>query len=165
MKFLYLVRHAKSSWEDSAQNDYDRPLNERGERDAPVMGHRLKKLGILPDLILSSSAVRAATTASTISQIIGYSEKHIQFERRLYLAGELQLLHLLKEFGKGKTVMMVGHNPGLTLFANKLLKDNIQNIPTCGIVGAELTIADWKEAGWGSGHRNLFDAPKGIHSD
>jgi phosphohistidine phosphatase len=92
MKKLYLVRHAKSSWEDSSLDDIDRPLNGRGKNNAPEMGERLKKQGILPDLLISSPAKRAMSTAKKIAERVGYSKKEILIDENLYPNNSLILL-------------------------------------------------------------------------
>lgn len=163
MKTLYIVRHAKSSWDDQGLRDFDRPLNERGEKDAPKMGKRLKKHNFYPALIVSSPAVRALATSRLMAKALGYPEEKIKIEKRLYHANEEQMLTILKELGKvddPEIVMMVGHNPGLTDFANRLSDVIIDNIPTCGIVGGTFDLPSWDQAGWGDGHHEFFDSPK-----
>ncbi|MEQ9593404.1 MAG: histidine phosphatase family protein [Cyclobacteriaceae bacterium] len=161
MKRLYLVRHAKSSWENLELRDFDRPLNERGERDAPRMGRRLKEREITPDLMLSSPAERALTTCKVIADIIGYQQSGIKTDKRIYHANEDQLLKILSEVNdKYKSVMLFGHNPGFTDFANLLFGEHIMNIPTCGIVAGKLKIESWKQVSPGCGKLEFFDFPK-----
>ena len=161
MKVLYVVRHAKSSWENTDLSDFERPLNERGEKDAPRMGKRLKERGVLPDIIYASPAIRAWTTAVTIAKILGYDAQGIQSERKLYHADENVLLQSVRHISESiDSVMMVGHNPGLTEFVNDLLEDNIENIPTAGVVAAQLRIDSWKKADWKCGELVFFDFPK-----
>jgi phosphohistidine phosphatase len=161
MKKIYLLRHAKSSWDDSSMSDFDRPLNDRGLKDTPVMGKRLKEKGILPDLIISSPAVRALTTCQQIAQILGYALDKIKIDKRVYHATEHQLKSILQECGgEFRSVMMVGHNPGLTEFANRLTDNPIDNIPTCGAVVIDLEVAAWKDVAWDCGELEFFDFPK-----
>ena len=163
MKKLYIVRHAKSSWDDVDLRDFDRPLNDRGLKDAPRMGKRLKDRGVHPDLMVSSPAVRALATCRALAKEMGYPEDKIKVDKRVYHAAEEQLLNVIKECGKFQDpgiLLVVGHNPGLTEFANRLLDDSIDNIPTCGIVAGELKIQSWDEAGWGCGEREFFETPK-----
>lgn len=161
MKVVYLVRHAKSSWDDHSLRDFDRPLNERGKRDAPRMGKRLKEREIMPNLMLSSPAVRALTTCKEIADILGYDENRIKTDKRIYHASEEDLLHILQELNENhKSVMLFGHNPGLTDFANQLFNERIMNIPTCGIVAGKLNLNNWKEAKPGCGKMQFFDFPK-----
>lgn len=164
MKKLYLVRHAKSSWDDTELSDFDRPLNDRGSIDAPQMGKRLKERKVYPDLMLSSPAVRALATCQEIARALGYPHIRIKTDKRLYHADVEQILTVIKELnkaeGKIESVMIFGHNPGITEFANRLLDDTLDNIPTCGVVGGELNIQSWREIDWGCGESEFFDFPK-----
>ncbi len=163
MKTLYIIRHAKSSWDDLDQSDFDRPLNERGKRDAPRMGKRLKEKEIHPDLIISSPAKRAWSTSKRIAEILKYLEKNIKTEKDLYHADEETILESLRKVNDNhNVVMLIGHNPGLTDFVNTLSGDetNIDNIPTCGIIAFELKIDSWKKITWGIGRLLFFDYPK-----
>ena len=161
MKTLYLVRHAKSSWDDPKLDDFERPLNERGLKDAPRMGRRLSDKGVSPDLIISSPAARAIATAKLISEELGYSKKNIQQARAMYHAGPGNLLDEIRKVDdKYETLVMVGHNPGITEFANDLLKESIGNIPTAGVVAGNLKINTWKETEFGCGKLLFFDFPK-----
>jgi len=161
MRTLYLIRHAKSSWDDPDQNDFDRPLNDRGEKDAPRMGNRLKERSVVPDAIYSSPALRTLTTAKVIAENLGYPAGEIQTERRLYNAEEETLLEFLHKVpDKNSCVMIVCHNPGITDFANDLLNGTIDNVPTAGVVAAELNITSWKAAKRGCGKLLFFDYPK-----
>lgn len=151
MKILTLVRHAKSSWKDSKISDRDRPLNKRGENDAPMMGKRIVAAGIRPSLILCSPAVRAWTTAKIIAQEIGYPREFLQRENSLYLASLENILDVLvAQDTEFNSVMIVGHNPGLTTFANYLSPGLTNNLPTAGVVSVGFDQEDW----------NLHTAPK-----
>lgn len=163
MKTLYIIRHAKSSWDDTDRSDFERPLNDRGKRDAPRMGGRLKEKGINPDLILASPAKRALSTAKRIAKAIGYPKDRIKTDRSLYHAHEETMLSILQEMkDKYNTVFLIGHNPGLTDFVNSLRNDemDLDNVPTCGIVAFKLPIESWKQLTWGSGGILFFDYPK-----
>jgi len=161
MKTLYLVRHAKSSWDNSELSDFDRPLNDRGMRDAPHMGKRLKEREVAPDLMLSSPARRAITTCKEIASIIGFEAARIKTDLRIYHADEEELITLLSELSDTqKIVMLFGHNPGLTHLANTLFNEHIMNIPTCGIVAGKLKIKSWSEINHGCGKLEFFDFPK-----
>ncbi len=161
MKTLYLVRHAKSSWDDQNLDDFDRPLNERGMIDAPKMGKRLKEKEVLPQMIFSSSAVRALSTARIIAHSIGFPEGHIHQDRTLYHAEEKRLLKYLRHCQHNyDSIMIVGHNPGLTIFANELMDKSIDNIPTTGVVALEFVIHSWKDIKEGTGELKFFDFPK-----
>lgn len=164
MKRLLLVRHAKSSWDDPDLADFDRPLNDRGNRDAPRMGKRLKEKNIHPDIVLTSPAVRALKTCQIITGILGFAEKKIKTDRSLYHASSEQILRTLQTLSDlpdhEEVVMLFGHNPGLTDFANELLNENIDNIPTCGVVSCKLQVDRWKDLDWGNGSLEFFDFPK-----
>ena len=161
MKTLYLLRHAKSSWDDAGLDDYHRPLNHRGEKDAPKMGKRLRREGVSPRLICSSSAVRAITTAQRVAEELGYPVASIQQEKKLYHAGPEEILTFLRSVPSHvESVMLVGHNPGFTEFANDLLNEEIDNLPTAGVIGAKLAIDAWKDASWGCGKMFLYEYPK-----
>lgn len=161
MKTVYLVRHAKSSWKDASLDDFDRPLNKRGERDAPFMGELLKKNGIKPDVILSSPANRAITTAKIIAKEMGYPEKAIVEDKTVYLATAGELLSIIQDLDdKVNSVMIFGHNPGLTTFGNYLGDKYNDNIPTCAITGIELNIDDWDDARPDVGKTFLYEYPK-----
>jgi phosphohistidine phosphatase len=165
MKKLYLIRHAKSSWDDPELDDFDRPLNKRGQKDAPRMGKRLKEKRITPDVMLSSPAARALATCHAIAAILQFDESKIKTDKRLYHANEDQILEVirgLKDFphDSKEVALIFGHNPGLTEFANALVNQTIDNIPTCGIVAAELPVKSWKEVTFGCGNMLFFDFPK-----
>ncbi|HWA35718.1 MAG TPA: histidine phosphatase family protein [Cyclobacteriaceae bacterium] len=163
MKTLYLVRHAKSSWEDQGLADFDRPLSDRGVSDAPRMGRRITEYKQHPQLIYSSPAVRALNTAKIIASAIDYPEQSIVTDRRVYHSDADALLDIVRKFADDtECVMLVGHNPGLTQFANALLGETIDNISTCGVVRAELKITSWRAAKWGCGKLISFDTPKSI---
>src|SRR5690242_21738198 len=118
MKTLFLIRHAKSSWDDTALPDKDRPLNDRGKRDAPKMGKRLAKRDVKPDLILSSPAKRALTTAKIIAKKLEYKFTDIVVNDRLYAGAAHDLLNVIHRLGdRPKRVILFGHNPELTELA------------------------------------------------
>ena len=150
MKILTLVRHAKSSWKDTSLADRDRPLNKRGRRDAPEMGRRIAAAGIRPSLIVSSPAVRAWTTAKIIADAIGYPREFLQRDRNLYLATVNGILDVIVAQDNGfNSLMLVGHNPGFTDFANYLVPGLTNNMPTAAVVSVELDTDDW----------SLYDKP------
>lgn len=165
MKKLYLIRHAKSSWDNLSLDDFDRPLNSRGEKDAPKMGKRLQDKKIAPDVIVTSPAKRALDTCLIIIKFLGFPKEKISIDKRLYHASEEELLRVIRELkdhpnDEEENVLLFGHNPGLTNFANQLLNEHIQNIPTTGIVVASLSIKKWQEIDWGCGKLLFFDFPK-----
>ena len=162
MKRLTLVRHSKSDWSLPGQQDWDRALNKRGQRDAPEMARRLRSRRLKPDLILSSPAVRAVTTASVMARELRVPAARVVQDERLYLAGPADLLAVVRELGgEARHLMVFGHNPGLTEFANRLSAgDQIDNLPTCGVFTAEFDVTDWSGLGWGGGREAEFDYPK-----
>ena len=144
MKILTIVRHAKSSWKDTRLSDRKRPLNKRGERDAPEMGRRIHEHGIRPSLIITSPAKRAWTTAKIIAQEINYPLEFLQREDGLYLASVNAILDTIVAQDNGfNNLMIVGHNPGLTDFANFLVPGLTNNLPTAGVVSVEIDRDDW----------------------
>jgi len=164
MKKLYLVRHAKSSWDSVEMDDFDRPLNERGEKDAPHMAKLLKHRDVLPDRMITSPANRALSTCRMFAKVLDFEKRKIISEPKLYHAGQETILEVLGSLSEHKgevdVVLLFGHNPGLTYFANDLLNISIDNIPTCGIVEATLTIDKWKEIHFRCGKMDAFDYPK-----
>ena len=163
MKTLFIIRHAKSSWDASNVDDFDRPLNERGKTDAPRMGKRFKEKDIHPDLMVSSPAKRALSTAKKIAKVLKYPKDNIKADRRLYHADEETILTVVRELKDNRNVVMVfGHNPGLTEFVNSLMdgSQDIDNIPTCGVVAFQFSIERWTDVDWGKGKMLFFDYPK-----
>ena len=147
MKTLFLVRHAKSSWNEPGLPDKDRPLNDRGKRDAPKMGERLAKRNVKPDLILSSPARRALKTAQIIAKRLDYRLEDILVDDRLYAAEADDLLHVIRELGdKPKSVMLVGHNPELTELAHRL-SNKITRMPTCAVAELMFDAKWWSSTG------------------
>ncbi|MCK4707837.1 MAG: histidine phosphatase family protein [Gammaproteobacteria bacterium] len=135
MNKLYLVRHAKSSWNDSSLSDLQRPLNKRGMRNAPEMGRRLSAADVSLDLIISSPANRVLTTAKTLAKEIGYDPENIVTNNRLYFEGVSSMLKIIKNTKPDiKALMIVGHNPDMTSLVNKLCGFQTLNMPTCAIV-------------------------------
>jgi phosphohistidine phosphatase len=147
MKKLFLVRHAKSNWDDPALPDEDRPLNARGRRDAPKMGKRLAKRDVRPDLILSSPARRALKTAEVIAKKLEYRRQDIVVKDRLYAAAADDLLEVLRELpAKVKCVMLFGHNPGLTDLAHRLAGE-ITHMSTCAVAEFSFAAKSWVQVG------------------
>ena len=160
MKTLYLARHAKSYWKDQSIPDFDRPLNNRGKRDAPFMGEVLKDKKIKISLIISSPAKRTKKTAIEISAKIGYLEKNILYNEELYEASSNTLIKTIKKLDEEyDSIMMFGHNPGLTLLNNHISNHYIDNIPTCGIVALEFD-KKWNEIDKNTCKFLFFEYPK-----
>ena len=160
MKKLYLIRHAKSSWENPGLNDFDRPLNKRGKRDAPFMGKILSDKNILPEIVMSSPAKRAWKTAKEICKKINFPIEDIIKKEEIYEASSNMLLEILQSTNENfESVMLFGHNPGLTFLQNFLCKKEIGNIPTCGVVCIGLDCL-WKDVNNNSGKIEFFEYPK-----
>ena len=161
MKTLSLLRHAKSSWGDATLKDRERPLNARGKRDAPEMGERMRRAGIRPSLMLSSNAVRAWETAKIIANALGYPREFLQREADIYMASVTTLLEIIRQQDDGfNHIMVVGHNPGMTDFANELVPDLIDNLPTAGTLTFEIDSATWDLRESGGAQVVSFDYPK-----
>jgi phosphohistidine phosphatase len=161
MKTLYLVRHAKSSWDFPYLSDAERPLSDRGKRDAPEMGRRLSEKNILPDLMLSSPAKRALITSEYMADALNYPKTKIAKDKAIYHAGEATLLRVIQEVNEHvKSLMLFGHNPGFTDFANAIANLDIDNIPTSGVLACKFEVTHWSDIKLGSGELLFFDFPK-----
>jgi phosphohistidine phosphatase len=159
MKKLYLIRHAKSSWKDTNLDDFERPLNKRGESNAPFMGKLLKEKKAKPDVILSSPALRAKATAEIIAKKVNHSKK-IAYVEKLYEASVGDLLKALAEVGDEHDVaFLFGHNPGLNAFAESCV-DFERNVPTCGVLEIEFDCDSWSQANAANARLVAFDYPK-----
>lgn len=166
MKTLFLLRHAKSSWDDPDLKDFERPLSDRGITDVPVMAARFLARHQGLGCIISSPAVRAKTTAKLLAENINYPVADIGSNPELYFAGTgmfLKAASLLDEIHS--SAMLVGHNPAITEFANVMAGSDIDNIPTCGIVELSLPIDSWSEVALGQAALTHFDYPKKFDSD
>jgi phosphohistidine phosphatase len=159
---LTLVRHAKTEPARPGQEDWDRVLEPRGQRDAPEMARRLKQISPKVDRVLSSPAVRAITTATIMTRELGVSAQKVQQDERLYLASPKDMLAVIRELGeRSRHLMVVGHNPGMTEFADKISSERgIDNMPTCAVYTLQFEIAAWSELEWDSGVDAELDYPK-----
>ncbi|RIW13599.1 histidine phosphatase family protein [Algoriphagus lacus] len=160
MKKIILIRHAKSSWDNPWLSDHDRPLAERGINDAPKMAKRLKKRGIKPDLILSSTALRASETAKITAKELGYSIDDIVWEKNLFHGSPntiLKYIHMQKD--SKNTILVFGHNPGFNELIN-FLGGDIENLPTCGQFGFKLKSEKWADLKPEKAEVWFFDFPK-----
>jgi phosphohistidine phosphatase len=144
VKNLFLIRHAKSSWAEIGAKDFDRALDDRGHRDAPKMAKILRGMGFVPDLIVSSPAKRAITTAQYFAKEYEIPFEKIDLQPDIYEASESDLLHVIRGISNGaQTVLLFGHNPTLTYFPNRYSEDLIDNVPTCGIVQLSVNTEGW----------------------
>lgn len=161
MRALTLVRHAKSSWDDPALDDFDRPLNQRGLRDAPLMGQRLARSGAPPDCLVSSPALRALTTARLFAGALGIPEHAILQQPAIYEAGVPELFAVVRGLDDAYgSVALFGHNPGFTDFAHALARCSFGELPTCAVVRLELDAGSWREVQHGGGRLLNFSFPK-----
>lgn len=161
-KILLVIRHAKSSWDTGILNDFERPLNDRGKRDAPEMARRLKEKNVLIDAFVSSPAKRAKKTAEYFIEAYGRSKEDIVFISKLYHAPAAVFFEVAQSLPDHfNTVAVFSHNPGITEFVN-LLADNVRldNMPTCGIFAVTFQ-GSW--TGFAKAKKELlfFDYPKG----
>jgi phosphohistidine phosphatase len=160
---LTLLRHAKSSWDDATLDDFDRPLNARGQRDAPVMGRRLLARGARPTLILTSPAVRARKTAQIVARELGYPREFLQREPDLYLATPDTILDVVaRQDDSFRDILVVGHNPGLTELANRLMDGSLDNLPTCGVMVFGFDLPGWEALPGQTGELLWFDYPRRV---
>jgi phosphohistidine phosphatase len=161
MKILTLVRHAKSSWKYADLDDLDRPLNRRGQRDAPLMGDVMAARGCRPDAVFTSPALRALRTAEVIAAAIGYPQQRIVLDGRLYHADSDDLLEVVKSMDAPiGWVVCVGHNPGLTDLANHLGRQRFDNVPTCGVVEMRFDSDRWVDVDRTAPQGVDFEFPK-----
>ncbi|MBK9174828.1 MAG: histidine phosphatase family protein [Flavobacteriales bacterium] len=163
MRTLYICRHAKSSWADPGQDDHDRPLNERGQRDAPLMANHFKERGERIDLIVSSDAVRALSTAKSFKQELRMDGNRFRLEPKLYHASVQTIAQVVAAFPDDcQRAMIVGHNPGLSEAVLYFSSENIGELPTCGLVRIDFVADEWKATGRDLGTLVWFEQPKRI---
>jgi phosphohistidine phosphatase len=162
MKRLTLLRHAKTEAQHSGQEDWDRELEPRGQKDAPEMARRLRERKLKPDKIITSPAVRALTTANIFARELHLAASKLSQDERLYLASPKVILEVIRDLGGTEAhLMIVGHNPGLTEFADRISAErDIDNMPTCAIYTVEFEVKDWRELEWKSGMNAELDYPK-----
>jgi phosphohistidine phosphatase len=160
---LILMRHAKSDWDDPMLSDHDRPLNARGRRSAQALGDWMRTRGYLPEQVLCSSAVR---TGETLKLLDLSPAPDARFTRKLYLAEPDVMMDVLNS-ATGKTVLMVGHNPGIAMMAERLVKaapahDRFHDYPTGATLVCDFDAPDWARAGWHQGKLVDFVIPREL---
>ena len=144
MKTVYMVRHAKSSWDFPELFDFDRPLNKRGKSDGPMMATKMSEALQVPDLLISSPANRALTTAMYFRDALGLSDNLLWRDSRLYHASVYTILEVLHELDPALgCVALFGHNPGFTSFANSVGKHHLLNLPTAGVAIIDSNTDSW----------------------
>lgn len=160
MKKLFINRHAKSSWADNTMRDFDRPLNNRGMRDAPFMAKVLKNRSENIDTLVTSPANRALSTARFFAAELDFSEDQIVRERGVYGASSTELADIVTTFdNKWESVIMFGHNPGFSNLVEYFTGEFVE-MPTCGIAAVTFEIDHWKEAFRENGTLDFLDFPK-----
>jgi phosphohistidine phosphatase len=166
MKTLILVRHAKSDWSEAGMSDIDRPLNERGKKDAPEMAKRLRKKGLKIDGFVSSPAKRALRTARFFAEEFDRKKDEIQVEKSLYgaLPSQFeQVIALLQD--KEDTIAIFSHNPGITEYVNTLCEVHTDNMPTCGIFALQAAVEKWQDFTKAEKKFLFYDYPKNPLAD
>ncbi|MFT4862799.1 MAG: phosphohistidine phosphatase [Pseudohongiellaceae bacterium] len=163
MKNLFLLRHAKSSWDNPDLKDFERPLNQRGLADIPVMAARFTRRNCSVSSIICSPALRTKTTALLFSEALNYSGDTIISNPGLYFAGVGMFLKATTLIDDDcDSALLVGHNPAITEFVNAMANVAIDNIPTCGLVHLQLDIDTWSQAELGLASMLEFDYPKKL---
>jgi phosphohistidine phosphatase len=164
MKSLFLIRHAKSSWDNPIQNDFDRPLNGRGLKDAPMMAQRLLERKIKIDAFFSSPAVRAKQTCSIFMQTFKVDEAAMHLQSQLYLPAPDVFMHSITNIPASvSSAAVFSHNNGITEFANTLTGTSIDNMPTCSVFALKTDIENWKDFAKAKKEFWFFDYPKLQH--
>jgi phosphohistidine phosphatase len=167
MKTLYLLRHAKSSWAEHGLSDQQRPLNERGLRDAPMMGKRFRSRGESFERIVASPALRAQQTAELFAEACGFAEDDIETDSNLYFLGSGSIEDLIQsQEDQVETLMLVFHNPDITGFANAIEDDvRIDNVPTCGLIRLSCDLSVWSDWTRAQTSFEYFDYPKNLSDE
>jgi phosphohistidine phosphatase len=161
MKTLLLVRHAKSSWDQIGVSDFDRPLNERGKKDAPLMAKRVKERGVKLDHLISSPAKRAIRTARFFAKEFDFKKKDIELIEGLYGATRSEFLKAVAAINnKYDTVALFSHNPGITDFASSLTNIRVDDMPTCAVFALRVETDNWKDFPDAQKNFLFFDYPK-----
>jgi len=161
MKSVLIIRHAKSSWDNVLQKDFDRPLNDRGQKDAPSMAKRLLDKKITIDGFISSPALRAYTTAIYFATIYGKKKKEVVTFPQLYEAAAPVFYNIVSQTTDAlNTIAIFSHNPGITDFVNSLTNTRIDDMPTCGIFAVQADIEHWKDFDSANKTFWFFDYPK-----
>jgi phosphohistidine phosphatase len=159
MKTLFVLRHAKSSWENNDLADFDRPLNQRGEAAAPFVGEVMKDNGFAPEIIIASPAVRARETARLVKESAGLSAE-IKHNERIYEASPQTLRNIAASIDdRFNSAMMVGHNPGMEGFV-RLLTGRLEPMPTASLAVIDLDILGWEQLTDRAGRLRRIVRPK-----
>lgn len=160
MKTLLLARHAKSSWDDPEWRDFDRPLNKRGLRDAPLMAKLVKEKGFLPELIITSPANRALTTARIFAAELNYPESALVVDINVYERGAKYLVQTLSRMDdKYSRVALFGHNPDVTSLVSYFSGAYTVDVPTCGCICIDFEVDSWRKIESVNGSVRFFERP------
>ncbi|BBA36338.1 phosphoglycerate mutase family domain protein [Methylocaldum marinum] len=161
MKNLIIIRHAKAEPATTSLGDIDRPLNDRGKRDALLMGGVLKARGVEPDVIVSSPARRAAETAERIAEAVGYDSNRIAMYDSVYLQEASRLFELIRSLDDvHHRAYLIGHNPHLSELVARLTGEGVGQLPTCGVAAIEFAVDAWAYVMEGSGRLVFLEFPK-----
>jgi phosphohistidine phosphatase len=161
MKTLYIVRHAKSDKDNPKMEDIDRPLNQRGYADAHAMASKINDTRRNPELIISSPAVRALTTALIFARKFKYDPRKVILEETIYETGTKEYLKIIAGISNEiNTAMIFGHNSTITMLVNKLTDPFTDHVPTCAVTAISFPVDDWKEVAMIQGKLVLYDFPK-----
>lgn len=162
MKTLIIVRHAKSSWANIGEKDFDRPLNERGKKDAPEMAERLMQANNKIDAFVSSTAKRARKTAKAFMDVFGLNKDEMILTDDLYNAPASEFYNSISHLNDVyNTVAIFAHNPGITNFVNTLCANvKIDEMPTCGVFAVKIRVTQWKDFNEGEKEFLFFKYPK-----
>jgi phosphohistidine phosphatase len=161
MKRVIVVRHAKSSWDDASIPDFERPLNERGKHDAPLMAQRLVEKEVKIDAFISSPAKRAKKTASLFAKEFGQDKDDLILVDTLYHAGPEEFYKAIEQAPeKAKTIAIFSHNPGITEFVNSLTETRVDDMPTCAVYAVKAPVETWNDFRRAKREFWFFDFPK-----
>ena len=160
MKKLTLIRHAKSDWGSGAASDFERPLNRRGNKAAPLMADRILERDSIPDLLVSSPARRAAETVELLAYGLELSEEQIVFHHEIYAASLETLIDIVRQLPDVEHIALFGHNPGLSELGLWLCAQAPEWLPTCAVLELELAVADWSAVTPGCATLLCYDYPK-----
>lgn len=160
MKKLTLIRHAKSDWNSGVARDFDRPLNRRGKKAAPLMAARILQRGSVPDLLVSSPAQRAVETAVLLADELELPQEQIVYQQNIYEATPLTLVDIVRGLPDVEHIALIGHNPGLSELGLWLCIQAPEWLPTCAVLELELAVADWSAVSSGCATLLYYDYPK-----
>lgn len=170
MKTLYLLRHAKSDWSEAGTDDFDRPLAPRGREAAPAMGRYMKQKKLIPDLVLCSAATRARQTWDLVAQELEAAPE-VRVLKGLYMASPGRLLNAIRKAPDGaRSVLIIGHNPGMEVLAERLVGTGARKAiarlavkyPTGALAAVTFKVDLWSQVADGGGHLTRFLRPKDL---